>query len=232
MIDFYYWPTPNNEKIAIMLEETRLDYEIRPVNIRRGDQHGAEFRAINPNGKVPAIVDHDPIGGGAPLTVFESGIILFYLARKSGGMFLPAAPREHYEIVQWVMWQAANLGPMAGQASHFLNHAPEKIAYAVSRYTRELARLYRILDDRLARRPFIAGAYSVADMACWPWVWRWKRHGQDLEGAPHLRRWLDRIGERAAVKRALALAAGLADADAPLDECARTALFGAAGERR
>ncbi len=226
MIDFYFWSTPNNEKIAIMLEETGLTYRLMPVNIRRGEQHQAQFRALNPNSKVPVIVDQDPIGGGAPMTVFESSIILFYLARKAGGGFLPAELREHYEIVQWVMWQAANVGPIAGQASHFLNAAPEPIPYAIERYVGQLRRLYNILNDRLATRDYIVDDYSVADMACWPWVSRWRRHGQILEETPNLKRWVDRIADRPGVKRALGALAGHGDADAPLDDAARTALFG------
>ena len=169
MIDLHYWPTPNGHKVTLMLEETELEYRIVPVNIGKGDQFAPDFLAIAPNNKMPAIVDHAPADGGAPQSVFESGAILLYLARKTG-RFLPADPRAEVEVLEWLFWQMAGLGPMTGQYGHFTVYAPEPIPYAVDRYTKEAQRLLGVLDTRLAGREFIAGGeYSIADMAAYPW---------------------------------------------------------------
>ena len=190
MIDLYYWTTPNGHKITIFLEETGLKYLIVPVNISVGDQFKPEFLAISPNNRMPAIIDHDPAGGGKPISVFESGAILLYLAEKTG-KFLPRDLRGRYEVIQWVFWQMGGLGPMAGQNSHFSAYAPEKIPYAIERYVKETNRLYGVLDKRLADRAFMAGDYSIADMATYPWIVPHERHGQKLENFPRLKRWFE-----------------------------------------
>src|SRR5688572_14511355 len=203
MIDLYYWTTPNGHKITIFLEEAGLEYALKPVNIGKGEQFSPAFLAIGPNNRIPAIVDHDPPGGGEPLSIMESGAILLYLAGKTG-RFYPRALRGRVDVAQWLFWQMAGLGPMAGQAHHFLHYAPEKVAYATDRYVRETARLYGVLNKRLADREFIAGDYSIADMACYPWVLP-ERQQQDMANFPHLARWKDAIAQRPAVKRAYAL---------------------------
>src|SRR5215204_3118145 len=201
-IELYYWPTPNGWKISIMLEECRLAYEVRPVNISAGEQFKPEFLAISPNNRMPAIVD--PNGpGGKPIAVFESGAILQYLGRKTG-KFYPANERLRVEVEQWLFWQMGGLGPMAGQAHHFRLYAPEKIPYAINRYTKECGRLYRVLDRRLADREFIAGEYSIADMASYPWI-RPERQGQDMSEFSNLARWHEAIRSRPAVERAYAI---------------------------
>lgn len=200
MIDLHYWPTPNGWKVSIMLEETGLPYRIVPVNIGRGEQFRPEFLAISPNNRMPAIVDDEPVGGGAPVSVFESGAILMYLAEKTG-RFMPTDLRGRYEVAQWLFWQMGGLGPMAGQAHHFRQYAPEKIPYAIDRYTREVARLYGVMNTRLADREYLAGEYSIADMASWPWVVPHERQGQDLAAFPHLQRWFDAMRARPAVQR-------------------------------
>lgn len=169
MIDLYYWPTPNGHKITLFLEEAGLPYQIHPVNIGRGDQFKPEFLAIAPNNRMPAIIDHAPKDGGAPISVFESGAILLYLAEKTG-LFLSADLRLRVQTLEWLFWQVGGLGPMAGQNHHFSQYAPEKIAYAIERYVKETNRLYGVLNKRLANRPFIVGEYSIADMACYPWI--------------------------------------------------------------
>lgn len=200
-IELYYWPTPNGWKITIMLEECGLDYEIRYIDIGAGEQFEPSFLKIAPNNRMPAIIDPDG-PGGAPISIFESGAILRYLGDKTG-QFYPADPRQRVEVDQWLFWQMAGLGPMAGQAHHFRQYAREDITYAVDRYTREVARLYGVMDDRLADRDYIAGDYSIADMACFPWVVPYKRQGQDLNDFPNLRAWFDRMKARPAVERAL-----------------------------
>jgi len=225
MIDLHYWPTPNGRKIAIMLEETGLPYKVVPVNIGRGEQFAPDFLAISPNNRMPAIVDDEPKDGGAPLSVFESGAILEYLAEKSG-RFMPADVRGKYEVVQWVYWQMAGLGPMCGQAHHFRVYAPEKIEYAIDRFTNEVNRLYGVMDKRLADREYLAGDYSIADMASWPWIVPWKTQGQDLEHFPHLKRWFDAISKRPAVERARAVGRELVQGQPVMDEEARKILFG------
>ncbi len=197
MIDLHYWPTPNGHKITMFLEETGLEYKIFPVNIGAGEQFKPEFLAIAPNNRMPAIVDHAPHGGGAPVSVFESGAILLYLAEKTG-KFLPADLRGRVEVLQWLFWQMGGLGPMAGQNHHFSQYAPEKIPYAINRYVNETNRLYGVLNKRLADRPFMAGDYSIADMASYPWVVPYERQGQKLEDFPHLKRWFEAIAARPA----------------------------------
>lgn len=201
MIDLHYWPTPNGHKITIFLEETGLPYKIIPVNIGQGEQFRPEFLKIGPNNRMPAMVDHEPPGGGAPVSVFESGAILVYLAEKSG-KFLPKDLRGRFEVLQWLFWQMGGLGPMAGQNHHFANYAPEKLPYAIERYVKETSRLYAVLDKRLADREFVAGDYSIADMACYPWTEPYERQGQKLEDFPHLKRWFEAIHARPAVQRA------------------------------
>lgn len=205
MIDLYYWPTPNGHKITMFLEEAGLDYQIKPVDITRGAQFEPDFLAISPNNKMPAIVDHAPTDGGAPISVFESGAILMYLAEKSG-RFLPGDLREQTVVREWLFWQMASLGPMLGQNHHFNRYAPEKLPYAIERYVNETHRLYRVLDKRLDSRPFIGGAqYSIADMAAYPWIVPYEAQHMDLAEFPHLKRWFDAIGAREATRKAYAL---------------------------
>jgi GSH-dependent disulfide-bond oxidoreductase len=200
-IDLYYWPTPNGYKITIMLEECRLAYVVRTVNIARGDQFEPQFLAIAPNNRMPAIVDHDG-PGGKPISIFESGAILQYLGRKTG-KFYPSSERARVEVDQWLFWQVAGLGPMAGQAHHFRMYAPEKIPYAIARYTNECNRLYGVMNERLTNRKFLAGKYSIADMACVGWASRWEKQGQDISQFPHLKRWFDTMLARPAVHRGM-----------------------------
>jgi GST-like protein len=203
MIDLYYWTTPNGHKITIFLEETGLPYNLKPVNIGKGEQFAPAFLAISPNNRIPAIVDHEPPDGGAPLPMFESGAILLYLAGKTG-VFYPTDLRGRCDVAQWLFWQMGNLGPMAGQAHHFRLYAPEQLPYAIDRYTRECGRLYRVLDRRLADREFIGGEYSIADIASYPWI-RPERQGQDMSEFPNLARWHAAIKSRPAVERAYAI---------------------------
>ncbi len=205
MIDLYYWTTPNGHKITMFLEEADVPYRIIPVNIGAGDQFKPDFLAIAPNNRIPAIVDHAPAGGGAPVSLFESGAILLYLAEKTG-KFIPADLRGRADALQWLFWQMGGLGPMAGQNHHFSQYAPEKIPYAIERYVKETNRLYGVLNKRLADRPFIAEAYSVADMASYPWVVPYERQGQNLDDFPHLKRWFHEIAARPATIRAYAKA--------------------------
>lgn len=206
MIDLYYWPTPNGHKITMFLEESGTPYRLVPVNIGQGEQFKPAFLAISPNNRMPAIVDHSPADGGAPLSVFESGAILVYLAQKIE-QFIPADVRGSTEVLQWLFWQVGGLGPMAGQNHHFSRYAPEKIPYAIDRYVKETNRLYGVLDRRLADREYIAGAYSIADMACYPWIVPHEAQGQRLEDFPHLKRWFEMIRVRPATIRAYALGA-------------------------
>jgi GST-like protein len=226
MIDLHYWPTPNGWKISIALEEMELPYTVRYVNIGRGEQFEPEFLRISPNNRMPAIVDHAPPDGGPPLGIFESGAILVYLAEKSG-RFLPGDLRGRYEVTQWVMWQMGGLGPMAGQAGHFRLYAPEPVPYAVDRYTNEVNRLYGVLDRRLADRPYICGEYSIADMACWPWILPHERHGQHLDQFPNLQRWYEHLKTRPALRRGYDVGREIRQLskDGP-DEAARRVLFG------
>ena len=225
MIDLYYWTTPNGHKITIFLEETALPYSIKPVNIGKGEQFVPEFLKISPNNRIPAIVDKDPFGGGAPISVFESGAILEYLAEKSG-KFLPRDVRGRVEVMQWLFWQMGGLGPMLGQNHHFRGYAAEKITYAIERYTKETERLYGVLDERLADREFVAGDYSIADMACYPWIVLHERQGQNLNDFPNLKRWFEAIQNRAAVQRAYALAKTVNPDARGMSEEAKKILFG------
>ena len=224
MIDLYYWTTPNGHKITIFLEEAGLPYKIVPVNISRGDQFKPEFLAISPNNRMPAIVDHEPADRGAPLSVFESGAILLYLADKTGRL-CPLDLRGRTEVVEWVMWQMGGLGPMSGQANHFRNYAPEKLQYGIDRYTNEVNRLYGVLDKRLAGREFICGAFSIADCASWPWILSHERIGQNLAEFPNLRRWYDALKERPAVRRGIDVGKELRT-PGTMDEQAKKILFG------
>lgn len=224
MIDLYYWPTPNGWKISIALEEMGLPYKVLPVNIGRGEQFKPEFLAISPNNRMPAIVDQDPVGGGAAVSIFESGAILLYLAEKTG-RFLPKDLHGRFEVLQWLMWQMGGLGPMLGQAHHFRQYAPEKIQYAVDRYTNEANRLYGVLNKRLKDRAFVAGEYSIADMACWPWIVLHDMQGQRLEDFPHLWRWFEAMKARPAVQRGFEVGKELRTPSGP-DEEAKRILFG------
>jgi GSH-dependent disulfide-bond oxidoreductase len=223
-IDLYYWPTPNGWKISIMLEECGLPYVVRPVDISKGEQFDPEFLAISPNNRIPAIVDWNG-PGGRKISVFESGAILQYLGRKTG-KFYPADERARIAIDQWLFWQMGGLGPMAGQAIHFRRYAPKKISYAIDRYSDEVNRLYGVMNARLAERAFLAGRYSIADMACIGWVRLAERQGQNLAQFPHLQRWFATIRARAAVKRAFAIRIAAASAVDPKDPKVRAILFG------
>jgi GST-like protein len=203
MITLYYWPTPNGHKITILLEEAGVPYRISPVNIGGGEQFRPEFLAISPNNRMPAIVDDAPLDGGAPISVFESGAILLYLAEKTGE-FLPPDTRGRVRVLEWLFWQVGGLGPMAGQNHHFARYAPQKIPYAIDRYGNETNRLYGVLDRRLARGPFLAGEYSIADMATYPWIVPHEAQGQNLKDFPNLERWFAAIAARPAVRRAYA----------------------------
>ncbi len=225
MIDLYYWTTPNGHKITLFLEEAGLPYQILPINISKGEQFGADFLKIAPNNRIPAIVDHAPAGAGEPISLFESGAILLYLAEKTG-QFIPGDLRGRTEVLQWLFWQMGGLGPMAGQNHHFSQYAEEKIPYAIDRYVRETARLYDVLDRRLSDRPFIAGDYSIADMACYPWIVPHERQGQRLDHFPHLKRWFDAIQARPATVRAYAKADQINTTPSIHDEESRRVLFG------
>ena len=199
-IDLYFWPTPNGWKITIMLEECGLPYVVKPVDLSSGEQFAADFLRLSPNGRMPAIVDPDG-PDGAPISIFESGAILQYLGNKTG-RFYPSGQRQRSEVEQWLFWQMAGLGPMAGQAAHFRNYKADKIGYAIDRYTNEVIRLYGVMNTRLADRDFLAGEYSIADMASWPWIRGYKAYGIDLKTFEHLRAWFKRVGAREAVQRA------------------------------
>lgn len=226
MIDLYYWTTPNGHKITLFLEEAGLEYKIIPVNIGKGDQFKPEFLKIAPNNRIPAIVDHAPADGGEPISIFESGAILQYLAEKTG-QFLPSELRGRTETVQWLHWQMGGLGPMAGQNHHFSQYAPEKIEYAIDRYVRETGRLYGVLNKRLADREFVAGSeYTIADMASYPWIVSHPKQQQNLDDFPNLKRWFNTIGQRPATKRAYARTAEINSQPTVHDEQARKLLFG------
>lgn len=225
MIELYYWPTPNGHKITMMLEECGLDYAIRPVNIGTGEQFAPDFLRIAPNNRMPAIVDHAPGDGGAPVSVFESGAILLYLAEKTG-RFGGEDLRARTTIREWLMWQMGGLGPMLGQNHHFNRYAPEKIPYAIDRYVKETSRLYGVLNRRLKERDFIADGYSVADMACYPWIVPYEAQGQRLEDFPHLKRWFDAVAARAATVAAYAKGAEVNPSNQPMSEEAKKVLFG------
>jgi GST-like protein len=201
MIELHYWPTPNGHKITMFLEETGLAYRIVPVNIGKGEQFRPEFLKIAPNNRMPAIIDHSPPDGGEPISVFESGAILLYLAEKTG-KFLPTDLRGRTTTLEWLFWQMGGLGPMAGQNHHFSQYAPEKIPYAIDRYVKETNRLYGVLDRQLSDRDFIAGDYTIADMACYPWIVSHAKQGQKLEDFPNIHAWFERIKMRPATANA------------------------------
>ncbi|KAF3884812.1 MULTISPECIES: glutathione binding-like protein [Nostocales] len=201
MIELYYWTTPNGHKITMFLEETGLPYTIVPVNIGAGDQFKPDFLNISPNNRIPAIIDKEPATGDGPISVFESGAILLYLADKIGKL-IPADLRGRVEVLQWLFWQMGGLGPMAGQNHHFSQYAPEKIEYAIKRYVNETGRLYAVLNKQLTDKEFIADEYSIADIACYPWIVPYERQNQNLDDFPNLKRWFEAIKERPATIRA------------------------------
>jgi GST-like protein len=225
-IELYFWPTSNGLKISIMLEECRLPYELKPININRGEQFDPQFLAVSPNNRIPAIVDPDG-PGGRPISIFESGAILQYLGRKTG-KFYPKDERRRVETDEWLFWQVGGLGPMAGQAHHFRGDAPEQIPYAVDRYTNEVNRLYGVMNTRLATRDFLTGQYSIADMASWGWSRNWKRQGQNIDDFPHFKAWFERVGARPAVQRGAQVGAYLRDPNYQIgkDPNAMKILFG------
>ena len=224
MIDLYFWTTPNGYKPLMFLEETGHPYNIVPVDIGKGAQFDPDFLKIAPNNRMPAIVDHAPVGGGAPVSLFESGAILLYLAEKSGE-FLPADLAGRAEVLQWLFWQMAGLGPMLGQNHHFGTYAPEKIPYAIERYVKETSRLYAVLDRRLADRAFIAGDYSIADMASYPWIVPHERQQQNFDDFPNVKRWFEAVGARPATSRAYEKGKAINSA-ATMTEEAKKILFG------
>ena len=233
MIDLYYWPTPNGHKITLFLEEAGLDYKIVPVNIGAGDQFRTDFLKIGPNNRMPVIVDHDPADKGEPISIFESGAILMYLADKVGKFTAPASDlRGRKSVMEWLFWQMGGLGPMSGQNSHFSKYAPEKLPYAITRYNKEVNRLYGVMDRRLAHHAFLAGPdYTIADMASYPWVFPWQMQGQNIEDFPHLKRWLDAIAARPATVRAYAKGKEVSSGPpATLTEEGRKILFGQTAE--
>ncbi|MFL6058379.1 MAG: glutathione binding-like protein [Rubrobacteraceae bacterium] len=224
-IELYFWPTPNGKKITIFLEEAELPYNLAPVDITAGEQFDEEFLRISPNNKMPAIVDPEGLDGG-PISVFESGAILVYLAEKTG-RFMPSSLRQRYEVLQWLMFQVSSVGPMLGQAHHFRGYAPEQIPYAEDRYTNEAARLYGVMDARLSEvKYFVGDEYSIVDMAIYPWVASYVRQGQRIEDYPNLRRWYEEIAERPALRRAMEVGEELRRPIEDLDEEARDVLFG------
>ena len=229
MIDLYYWPTPNGQKVSIALEEMGLDYTIKPINIGKGDQFTPQFLAISPNNRMPAIVDHDPAGGGAPQSVFESGAILIYLAEKTG-QFLAAAGPGRVAALEWLMWQMGGLGPMLGQNGHFKRYAPEKIQYGIDRYHAESLRLFRVLDTQLAAMAdaggYVAGDYSIADMAIYPWAATHALQETPIDDRPHLLAWLDRMAARPGVVAGMAAGAELRQANTDLTDAEKAMLFG------
>lgn len=225
MIDLYYWTTPNGHKITIFLEESQLPYKIHPVNIGKGEQFNPEFLQIAPNNRIPAIVDSEPVDNKGPLSLFESGAILWYLAEKSH-KFVPQTPRGKAEVSEWLFWQMAGLGPMAGQNHHFNIYAPEKIPYAQERYIKETNRLYGVLNKQLEGKDWVAaGEYSIADMAIYPWVVPWELQGQKLSDFPHLKRWFEKMAARPAVKKAYAISDTI-NVNKTMTEEAKKILFG------
>ena len=228
MIELHYWPTPNGHKITIFLEEAGLPYRIHPIDIGKGAQFDPAFLKIAPNNRIPAIRDLNPADGGAPHSVFESGAILVYLAQKIG-RFLPDDMRGRSHVMEWLFWQMGGLGPMAGQNHHFNQYAPEKIPYAMERYTKETNRLYGVLDRQLANHAFVAGEYSIADMACYPWIVPHQRQQQNLDDFPHVKRWFESMAKRPAVMRAYAKGEGLREEG--MSEAAKKILFGQTAKR-
>ncbi len=224
MIDLYYWTTPNGHKITIFLEEAQLDYKIKLVNIGKGEQFAPEFLKISPNNRIPAIIDHSPVDGGEPISIFESGAILLYLARKIN-QFLPTDIRGEMEVMQWLFWQMGGLGPMLGQNHHFNQYAPEKIPYAINRYVKETERLYGVLDKHLQDRNYIAKDYSIADMAVYPWIVPHERQQQNLADFPNIKRWFETVQNRPAVQKAYEIAKNL-KTGATITEESKKILFG------
>ena len=222
MIDLYYWPTPNGWKVTIMLEECGLPYRVVPVNIREGEQFAPEFLAISPNNRMPAMVDHD--AAGDPISIFESGAILVYLAEKSG-RFMPADAHGRFEVLQWLFWQVGGLGPAGGQLNHFISYAEDEHAYDSERFRREYDRLLGVMDRHLARRESLAGAYSIADMAAWPWMLGYKHFGQSLDHLPNVQRWHRAMKARPAASRGVDVGKELRQSGA-MDDEARRILFG------
>lgn len=227
MIDLYYFPTPNTWKVTIFLEETGLDYQVRLVNILEGDQFSPDFLEISPNGRVPAIVDHGVTGAdGRPVSIMESGAILIYLGEKTG-QFYPQAPAERAKVLEWLMWQMGGMGPMGGQANYFNAYCPEDLPLAKARYTNEVARLWRVLNDQLNGNDWIANnEYSIADMACWGWVTLHEFQGQDIDATPHLKRWFERVGNRPAVQRGYAVGKEIAATPGRISGEAKSRLYG------
>ena len=232
MIELYYWPTPNGQKVALFLEEAGVEYVIKPVNIGKGEQFQPEFLAISPNNRMPAMVDTAPADGGAPVSVFESGAILQYLAEKTG-RFMPSDLRGKYTVLEWVYWQVGGLGPMLGQNHHFNRYAPEKIPYAIERYVNETRRLYGVLDRRLEGRAFIAGNdYTIADMAAYPWIVPHEDQGMTLDDFPNVKRWFASIEQRPVTQRVYARGKEIREQfDLATDENARKVLFGQGGKK-
>lgn len=224
-IDIYFWPTPNGNKVSIFCEEAGLDYNLLPINISEGDQFKDEFLAISPNNKMPAIID--PEGpDGEQISVFESGAILIYLAEKTG-KFYPQSPREKYRTLEWLMFQMGGVGPMLGQNHHFRQYAPEKLPYAIERYTNEAARLYGVIDKRLSRSAYLAGEeFTIADIATWPWLTNHENQGQNLDDFPHLKEWYEGMKNRPALKKAVERGKEIAEAGLTLDDKTRDTLFG------
>jgi GST-like protein len=229
MIDVYFWPTPNGHKVTIVLEELGLPYRVIPINIGKGDQFKPEFLKISPNNKMPAIVDTDG-PGGKPISIFESGAILIYLAEKTGRL-MPWEARGRYKVLEWLIFQMASVGPMLGQVHHFRRYAPEQIQYAIARYTNEAKRIYRVMDRRVGDVTYLAGEYSIADIATYPWVRPHKLQGQNLEDFPNLKRWYEAIEVRPAVQKGMAV---MADGPAlqPNDKETFSILFGAKQHER
>lgn len=227
MLDVYFWPTPNGYKVTIFLEEVGLPYNVIPVNIGQGDQFKPEFLRISPNNKMPALVDSEG-PDGKPIALFESGAILIYLAEKTG-LLMPRDARGRYQVLQWLMFQMGTAGPMLGQAHHFRRYAPEQLTYAIDRYTNEARRIYNVIDRRIGEVPYLAGEYSIADIATFPWIIPFKMQGQALEDYPNLKRWFDSISERPAVKKGLAVMADQIQrrAPGPPDKQTWDNLFGA-----
>lgn len=228
MYDLYYWPTPNGHKITMFLEEVGAAYTIKPVNIGKGEQFEPDFLKISPNNRMPALVDHAPADGSASVSLFESGAILLYLAEKTG-RFIPNDLHGRAEVLQWLFWQMGGLGPMLGQNHHFTQYAPEPIPYAIDRYVKETARLYGVLNRRLADREFMAGAYSIADMASYPWIVLYERQRQDLNDFPHVKRWHDTIAAMPSTIRAYAKGKEVSNASTMTEE-AKKVLFGQGAE--
>ena len=226
MIDLYYWPTPNGHKITLFLEEAGLPYKLHPVHIGKGEQFKPEFLKISPNNRIPAIVDNDPGAGAPPLSIFESGAILLYLAEKTG-KFLPQTLSGRTEVLQWVFWQVGGLGPMAGQNHHFSQYAPQKIPYAIDRYVNETNRLYGVLNKRLADRDFLAGSqYTIADMISYPWIVPYEKQGQNLASFPNLKRWFESIRTRPATIRAYEIGQAISNGQSSVNEESKKILFG------